>query len=67
LDKILPAVADEDPRVILLSVLSIALILQHPDIDPEDLSLGVKGASEWIALYLSTLTEAESVTPLTLN
>ena len=67
LDKIFPAVAEEDPRVLLLSVLSIAFILQHPDIEPDQLTMGVKGASEWIALYLSTLSETGALPPEKLN
>lgn len=42
---------------VLIACLSIAILIQDPDIAVENLQAGVKGASEWMCLYLSSLGE----------
>ena len=37
----------------VISMLSIAITIMNPDISPEKLQEGVKGASEWICLFLA--------------
>lgn len=50
---------DEDRTAMMMACLSMALILQHEDISMDDLKDGVLGASEWIALFLTSLEEQE--------
>lgn len=58
LEKMVPPMDGIEPGVVLLAALSLAFILQDPDIEPDDLTVGVKGASEWIALFLTTIHES---------
>lgn len=57
-----PILETENPIHVLLAMLSLCFVLQDPDIDPDTLSAGVKGASEWIALFLSASHDS-AVTP----
>lgn len=63
--KIKAAVAEEDEDAILMACLSIALIFQCPDITHEQLAKGVRGCSEWIALY--TTSPEELIDPKKVN
>lgn len=49
------AIGDKPPFMVLMACLSLALILQHPDISVEELQRGVKDSSQFIALWLSNL------------
>ena len=51
----LTAVADEDQASVIMSCLTIALLNQVRDPTTKQLQDGVKGASEWITLYASSL------------
>lgn len=55
--KIEEAVKGESIHTILMACLSIVIFLQHPDISNEKLRDGVKGASEWIAMFISGVDE----------
>lgn len=46
----------------IIACLTIALTLMEPRLTPEELQAGVRGASEWICLFLST---CESMTEQT--
>ncbi len=48
---------DEDETVVLMACLSLALMIQHPQISNRQLMDGVLGSSEWIALYLTSLED----------
>jgi hypothetical protein len=42
---------------IVMGCLSMILFLQYPDITKDEMVRGLKDVSEWITLYLSTLSE----------
>ena len=44
---------------VLMACLALAIIIQCPNLTPEQLSTGVRGASEWIALYASSLEPSQ--------
>lgn len=48
---------------VLMACLAESILLQHPGITPTDLSAGIKGASEWIAMYLGTTELPSEPTP----
>lgn len=58
-DEIVPILGKEDPIHVLMACLSIAIVVQDPDISPEHLADGVKGTSEHIALWLSSIYDAQ--------
>ena len=37
---------------VLIACISIAILLTHPNITPEELQKGVKGTSQWICAFL---------------
>jgi hypothetical protein len=47
---------------VLIACITLAMLMQHPDISPTQLQEGVKGVSQWMALFLST-TGDDGVTP----
>lgn len=53
-DKIGPILDGESTQHVLLACLFIAFVIQNPDIKREDLAEGIKGASEYIALFLDS-------------
>ena len=48
-------VGDENPLHVVMSAIGIAILIQDPNIEPDQLSKGIFGASEWIASFLHTL------------
>lgn len=40
---------------VMMACIAMALSIQYPDLTREELSAGVKGASEWMATYISTI------------
>ena len=52
-------VSDEEEIVVLMAVLSLALMIQMPSINSQELHQGVLGASEWISLYLSSIEDGD--------
>ena len=52
---------NEENHIILMSALSIAIMVQQPDVTPEQLKAGVLGASQWIALYLTSIEESGTI------
>lgn len=52
--KLLPAVADEDRSLILISLLTLTITLMKPDVTGEEIQEGVKGMSEWLCLFLAS-------------
>lgn len=65
--KIEPALEGEEVQHILLASLVVAIAIQHDGITPTQLAKGVKGASEWIALYLDQVESEDSVRKEVLN
>jgi hypothetical protein len=59
LDELAPILTDKDSGLVLMTSLSIAFLVQDPDISAEKLVDGIKAASEFIALYLSEAPELE--------
>lgn len=51
--RLVPAIADLDRTVVMLSLLSFFFVLMKPDLKAEELQEGVKGASQWVCLFLS--------------
>ena len=60
IDKMEKALEDEDEKDIMAACLVLALCIQMPDITQEQLESGVKGVSEWIAMF-----GAETMSPTT--
>lgn len=62
-DEVIGAVEDvisgRNPAHCVMAFLALAIILQKPQASREEVIDGVKGASEWIALYLSQVDENE--------
>lgn len=54
-DEVTPILGKEDPIHVLMACLSLAIVVQDPEITPEDLARGVKETSEFIACFLSCL------------
>lgn len=50
-------VEDEKLEVINMACLALSLAIQYPAITAEQIQKGVYGASQWIALYVSSLTD----------
>lgn len=59
MDAIEPVIDGMNPAHCVMAFLALAIILQKPHASREEVVSGVKGASEWIALYLSAVDEAE--------
>lgn len=55
INEIAPIIQDKPSAHVMMACLALAMIIQHPDIEPEDLQRGVKEASEWMALYVSSV------------
>lgn len=56
MDKIMAAVEGEDDTAVVMGCLTLAVTNQlESDFTLEQMKTGVTGASEWIALYASTL------------
>lgn len=47
------ATEGEEPSYISIACMAVAICLEHPQISPEQLSQGITGCSEWIALFLT--------------
>ena len=45
---------------ITMACLAVALIIQEPNLAPQQLADGIRGASEWIAMYVGSLNESET-------
>lgn len=54
-ERVFNVLEGENPNQVNIACLTIAMLIQVPEITPENLVEGVKGASEWIALYGDTL------------
>ena len=63
LKAIEPGLMNRPRHHVLIACLSIAVLIMHPDISPEKLQEGVKGASQWICLFLSGMGEDGEVIP----
>lgn len=48
-------IAEEQPAHVIIACLSVALILQHPEINLDQLGEGVHGMSQWTALFIDGL------------
>lgn len=51
----------------VIALLALAITLQNPYISAEDVQEGVKGASEWICLFVSGKDTDAVAEPLVLN
>lgn len=47
----------EKEHHVVMACLALAITIQCPSLSPEQLAKGVKGVSEWIALFASSLDE----------
>ena len=66
-EEVSPILSKEDPSHVLMACLSLAFVVQDPDITPDDLARGVRSASEHIALFLSALYEPAEVPASQIN
>ncbi len=51
--KILPPLQDEERGAVIMALLTLTLTLMKEDISAEEVAEGVKGASEWMCLFLA--------------
>ena len=51
-DAVAPILEQWPRSHVLIACISIAILLTYPDITPEKLKQGVKGASQWICTFL---------------
>lgn len=49
--------SEETPEALMMSCIATAILLQDENITLDQLRDGVMGASEWIALYISSLDD----------
>ena len=56
-----PVLLGEDSQAVMSSCLAIATLMQDPTVTLEQLCESVKGASEWIACYLSGLNQPKGM------
>ena len=54
-----PLLKEHSSYNVMMACLALAIITQFSDLTPEQLSAGVKGASEWIAVYVSAISNPE--------
>lgn len=54
-----PLLMEEDPAHCVMAFLAMSIIIQKPKASREEVILGVQGASEWIALYLSEVDQMD--------
>ena len=60
MDKIMSSVREEDDAAVVMACLALAVSSQIEDYTIEQLKDGIRGSSEWIALYASTLDPSSS-------
>lgn len=53
--KIVDSVDGEPMLLVNMACLAISMVIQHPGIKGPELAEGIKGASEWMALYAESL------------
>lgn len=58
MNKVMNAVDGEDDSAVIMSCLGLAVSSQCQDYTLDQLKAGIKGASEWIALYASSIDPA---------
>lgn len=51
--KIEPALEGVSRKLAIISCIAIAVTAMNPDMTEDEVQAGVKGCSEWIALYVS--------------
>lgn len=56
-----PILAPLPKQNVVIACLSIALLRQEPDLTIKELEAGVRGASEWLCVFLSTTEAAKAV------
>lgn len=61
--KVMKSVEGEDDSDVVMACLALAVESQLEDYTMEQLKAGIKGSSEWIALYASTLDPLSSLVP----
>jgi len=57
MDALEPVIVSVPRTHAMMALLSWSLILQNPDIETDALVEGVKGASQWIVLYVTGIGE----------
>ncbi len=68
MDLIESSIEGKDPKHCVMAFLALSIILQKPHASREEVIMGVQGASEWIALFLSKVDEMDgSESKVTLN
>lgn len=55
IDELSPILEGKPIRVVISAALAVAMIAQHPDIEPHQLVPGIQGSSQWISEYLDTI------------
>ena len=59
MNKLEAAAEGLTPTQFIIALIGLSLTLQYPDIEPEELQVGIKGASQWIAMYLDSIQEKD--------
>ena len=67
IDKIEGAITGEPKHHVLMACLTLALVMQYPNISAEELQEGVKRTSQFIAFYLEGINGAQILTANQVN
>jgi hypothetical protein len=51
------SVATVSDQVVMMACFALAIAIAFPDIENKDLADGIKGASEWLALFIDNLVD----------
>lgn len=51
------SVATVSDQVVMMACFALAIGIAHPDIKKDDLANGIRGASEWLALFIDNLVD----------
>lgn len=60
-DKVKPIFDGEDPTLVVVTCLSVAILCQYPDLSVEELSKLVADTSEWMSLTMKPTEEPKEV------
>lgn len=58
-DRLIPHLEGKERGLAAITLLTLVLSIMNPNITPEEIQTGVRGASEWLCLYLSSVEDAK--------
>ena len=67
IEQIEPFLIDKPQHHVLIACLSVAILLMDPNISPEELQEGVKGASHYLVMFLSGMDDGVELSKEKIN